>query len=181
MPRIVDFHAADDPRDVVHQIVQALIEGEVVGLPTETGYVTAAHSLEPRAGERLAGVRERLGCPRSLLALKNPQEVLDYVPRTGVLGRKLARRFWPGPVTIWFTESTTDGLAAALPPATRQELAADNGLVFRVPGHDMTFNVLRLLPAPLLTTGEIPGPKSRFPTGADLAEAAGEAVDIIVD
>jgi protein-tyrosine phosphatase len=181
MPRIVDFHAADDPRDVVHRIVQSLVEGELVGLPTETGYVTAAHALQPRAGERVAGVRERLGCSRSLLALKNPQEALDYVPRAGVLGRKLARRFWPGPVSIWFTESSGDGLTTSLPPATQKELLAENGLVFRVPGHEMTWNVLRLLPAPLLATGEIPGPKSHFPTAASLAEAVGDAVTVIVD
>jgi protein-tyrosine-phosphatase/tRNA A37 threonylcarbamoyladenosine synthetase subunit TsaC/SUA5/YrdC len=181
MPRIVDFHAADDPRDVVHQIVQSLVEGEIVGLPTETGYVIAAHSLQPKAGEHLASLRERLQTPRSLLALKHPLEALDYVPRTGLLGRKLMRRFWPGPVTMWFSEPSADGLAGSLPPATQQELAAENGLMFRVPGHDMTWNVLRLLPAPLLTTGEIPGPKARFSTAADLAQASGDAMDIIVD
>jgi protein-tyrosine-phosphatase/tRNA A37 threonylcarbamoyladenosine synthetase subunit TsaC/SUA5/YrdC len=181
MPRIVDYHAADDPRDIVHQIVQALVEGEVVGLPTETGYVTAAHALQPEAGSRLAKVRERLGCPRSLLALKHPQEALDYMPQMGELGRKLTRRFWPGPVTMWFTESSAGGLAGSLPPGTQQELGTADGLAFRVPGHDLTWNVLRLLPAPLLATGEIPGPKTRFPTAVELAHSAGDALGIIVD
>ena len=98
IPKTVDFRAADDPRDVVHQIVQGLAEGELVGLPTETGYVAAAHALQPRGADRLARVRQHLGARRSVLALKNPLESLDYVPQMGDLGRKLIRRFWPGPV-----------------------------------------------------------------------------------
>lgn len=181
MPRTVDFNAADDPRDVVHQIVQTLAEGELVGLPTETGYVAAAHPLQPMAGERLAKVRQRLGCPRSVLALKNPLEALDYIPRMGPLGRKLTRRFWPGPVTLFFTESSDEGLADSLPPGTRAELGAGDGLAFRVPGHELTWNVLRLLPAPLLMTGEALTPKSRFPTAAELARVADDDLSIVVD
>jgi tRNA threonylcarbamoyl adenosine modification protein (Sua5/YciO/YrdC/YwlC family) len=181
MPRIVDFHAADDPRDVVHQIVQTLAEGALVGLPTETGYVTVAHALQPAAAERLAAVSQRLGLPRSVLALKNPQEALDYIPRMSPLGRKLTRRFWPGPVTLLFKESFDDGLAGSFPPEMRQELGKEDSLALRVPGHEVTWNVLRLLPAPLLVAGEAPGPKSRFPTAADLAQAANDSLNVIID
>ncbi|HLJ10236.1 MAG TPA: Sua5/YciO/YrdC/YwlC family protein, partial [Planctomycetaceae bacterium] len=147
MPSIVDFHSAEDPRDLVHQIVQTLAEGELAGLPTETGYVTVAHALQPAAAERLSTFRRRLGSPRSVLALKHPQEALDYVPQIGALGRKLTRRFWPGPVTLLFDEPLEEGLAGVLPQATRDELSADRGLALRLPAHELTSSVLRLLPA----------------------------------
>jgi protein-tyrosine phosphatase len=181
IPKIVDFHAADDPRDVVHPIVQALAEGEVVGLPTETGYVAAAHPLQSLAGERIARVRKRLGTPRWVLALKNPVESLDYVPHMGELGRKLIRRFWPGPVTLLFDDSLDQGLGRAFPAGTRQELAVESGLALRVPAHELIGNVLRLLPAPLLVTGEAAGSKSRYPTAAALAGVAAEELSIVVD
>src|SRR5262245_53310630 len=127
MPRIVDFQSADDPRDVVHRIVQTLAEGEPVGLPTETGYAVAAHALQPSTAPKMERIRQRLGTGKSVLALKHPLESLDYVPQMGPLGRKLVRRFWPGPVTLLF-DGLVDGglleggLAGALPAATRREL-----------------------------------------------------------
>src|SRR4029077_2266771 len=104
MPQIVNFHSADDPRDVVHQVVQLLAEGQLVGLPTETGYAVVASPLQSQAVERLIKLGEKWGHSRLVLALKNPLEALDYVPNMGTLGRKLIRRFWPGPVTLLFED-----------------------------------------------------------------------------
>jgi protein-tyrosine phosphatase len=181
IPKIVDYHAADDPRDLIHQIVQGLAEGEVIGLPTETGYVAAAHALQTPAGERLARIRERRGMPQAVLALKNPLESLDYVPHMGELGRKLIRRFWPGPVTLLFDDPLDQGLGGALPAAIRRELSVETGLALRVPAHELIWNVLRLLPAPLIVTGETAGSKSRFPTAAGLAEFVAEDLSVVVD
>ncbi len=181
MPKIVDFRSADDPRDVVHQVVQTLAEGELVGLPTETGYVVVAHALHAAAGERLKKVRAQLGSPRSVLALKHPLESLDYIPQMTALGRKLTRRFWPGPVTLLFDEPLERGLAASLPPAVRDELAIASEFALRVPSHELTWNVLRLLPAPLVATGEVLAAKAHFPTAADLARAVDGELSVIVD
>jgi tRNA A37 threonylcarbamoyladenosine synthetase subunit TsaC/SUA5/YrdC len=46
MPSVViDIRSADDSRDVVHRAVQALTEGKLVALPTETVYGLAASAL----------------------------------------------------------------------------------------------------------------------------------------
>ena len=181
MPRIVDFLSADDPRDVVHQVVQILAEGALVGLPTETGYVAAANSLNSGAGMQLGEVRARLGAPRLVLALKSPHEALDYVPRAGAIGRKLMRRFWPGPVTFLFAEPLDAGLTGSLPADLQRELWADGVLGLRVPGHEFTWNALRLLPAPLAVTGEGLAEHSMYGSAQALAEAAGEALAAVVD
>lgn len=39
MTRIVDWRRAEDPRDVVHQAVQELTEGNLLVVPTDTCYV----------------------------------------------------------------------------------------------------------------------------------------------
>ena len=168
MPQIIDFLSADDPRDVVHQVVQTLAEGELVGLPTETGYVAAASPLKASAGHSLGELRTRLGAPRLVLALKTPHEALDYVPRTGALGRKLIRGFWPGPVTFLFEEPMEAGLAGSFPEEVRRELRSAGGLALRVPGHEFIWNALRLLPAPLAVLGEDLGGDSRFTRAASL-------------
>jgi protein-tyrosine phosphatase len=114
------------------------------------------------------------------MALKNPLEALDYVPKMGSLGRKLIRRFWPGPVTLLFEDSIDEALAGSFPPDVRRALSPERTLALRVPAHEVTWNVLRLLPAPLCATAEVPGASSQFPTANDLAHA-GDEVAVIID
>ena len=56
-PQVLDLATAGDPRDAVHRVVQALVEGKVVALPTETVYIAAASGLSDRGVERLLAIR----------------------------------------------------------------------------------------------------------------------------
>jgi tRNA A37 threonylcarbamoyladenosine synthetase subunit TsaC/SUA5/YrdC len=52
-PVVIDVQRAEDPRDAVHRAVQAMAEGKIVILPTETTYVAAASGLNESAVRRL--------------------------------------------------------------------------------------------------------------------------------
>lgn len=178
-PRIVELLRSDDPRDAIHEAVQRLVEGELVGLPTETQYTLAAYSLSP-AAKRLREV-----CPVPvnrplILAVKSGSEALDYVPRAGDQGRKLLRRFWPGPVTLRFSESAIGGLAQALPEAAVQALDLSQGLALRAPAHEVLQAVLRLLPAPLVLAAEREA-EPILRSAHDLAAEFGEAAPLILE
>ncbi|HVW02695.1 MAG TPA: Sua5/YciO/YrdC/YwlC family protein [Planctomycetaceae bacterium] len=181
MPKVVEIQKADDPRDVIHQAVQSLAEGQLVGFPTETVYVVAAHGLKPDAVSRLASLcdpREPVG---HVLALKGSAEALDYVPRMSALGRKLTRRCWPGPVTLMF-DGNQEGLAGALPAATRQAVAPHGELALRTPAQDIVLDVLRLMPAPLVLSAERAGNCPLATTAAQLLANAGETeLDLVID
>src|SRR6185503_2741329 len=99
-PVVIDIRSAEDSRDVVHRAVQALAEGKLVGLPTETVYGLAASALDERAVGRLLAVKNRREGQALTLAVKSADEALDYVPNLSSVGRRLARRCWPGPVTL---------------------------------------------------------------------------------
>ena len=99
-PVVIDVRNAEDPRDVVHRAVQALSEGKIVAFPTETVYGFGARALDPHAVERLLQVKGRSNKAPLALAIRGAQELLDYVPDASPLGERLARRCWPGPVTL---------------------------------------------------------------------------------
>jgi tRNA A37 threonylcarbamoyladenosine synthetase subunit TsaC/SUA5/YrdC len=80
-PQVFDVTATDDPRDAVHRAVQALVEGKVVALPTETVYIAAASGLSERAVSRLSTLRGGQFEGPLTLAVRSTQEVLDYVPQ----------------------------------------------------------------------------------------------------
>lgn len=58
-PLVIPLRQAEEPRDLVHRCVQALAEGRLVALPTETIYGVAASVLVPEAVERLAALKGR--------------------------------------------------------------------------------------------------------------------------
>src|SRR5580704_3843840 len=117
-PVIIDLRSAEDSRDVVHRAVQALAEGKVVAFPTETVYALAASALAESAVERLAKVcraaEAQPGTQGLTLAVKSADDALDYVPNLGLLGERLARRCWPGPVTLIVDDRHPDSLLRQL-------------------------------------------------------------------
>jgi protein-tyrosine phosphatase len=99
MTQVFDLRQTDDARDMIHRTVQALSEGNVVGLPTDTVYGLAAHALNPGAVARLL---ELTGSGSSPLAIsvRSRQSAEDfYWPASG-LAKRLSHRCWPGPLTL---------------------------------------------------------------------------------
>ena len=42
-PTVINLKESEDIRDVVHRVVQALAEGSIVGVPTESHYLSLIH------------------------------------------------------------------------------------------------------------------------------------------
>ena len=180
-PVVINVGSAQDVRDVVHRAVQALAEGKLVAFPTETVYGLAASALHEDAVKRLASVKQRAAGHALTLALKSADEAADYIPTNGQLGRRLARRCWPGPVTLVLPDNHPDSLVRQL-PASVQQLVVPNGTVgLRVPGHQLILEVLRLMPGPMaLTSANKSGNKDPV-TAEEVVSELGDSVDLVLD
>jgi tRNA threonylcarbamoyl adenosine modification protein (Sua5/YciO/YrdC/YwlC family) len=181
-PHVIDLRRSDDARDVVHRAVQALAEGRTVAFPTETDYVIAAAARQSAAIERLLAVpTAHPGEPALSLAVKSVAEALDWAPRLSPLGRRIARRCWPGPVAIVVADDHPESLVHRLPEATRRAALGGGRLRLRVPGHPMLGDCLRMLAGPALLAE--PGGPDRLPavTAEEVIERAGSSLDLAID
>ena len=151
-PIVIDIRNAEDSRDVVHRAVQALAEGQLIAIPTETVYGLAASACRPDAVERLLQVKGRPSGQPMALAIKSAEEAPDFVPDMSPLARRLARRCWPGPVTLVVDNEHRDGLVAQLPREVREVIAPNGSVGLRVPANEMTQDVLRMLTGPIVLT-----------------------------
>ena len=150
-PTIIDFRQADDARDVVHRVVQAVAEGKVVGLPTESSYLIAASARDAVAVDRACGlVQPVTGEPRLTVAVKSGDEAVDWVPELSPLARRLARRCWPGPLAMLVADNHPDSLLRQLPAAVRPCLLDADRLRLRAPDHPLLADCLRLLAGPVV-------------------------------
>ena len=151
-PIVIDIRNAEDSRDVVHRAVQALAEGQLIAIPTETVYGLAASACRADAVERLLKVKGRPSGQPMALAIKSAEEAPDFVPDMSPLARRLARRCWPGPVTLVVDNEHRDGLIAQLPRIVREVVAPNGSVGLRVPANEMTQAVLRMLTGPIVLT-----------------------------
>jgi protein-tyrosine phosphatase len=180
-PQVLDASAAGDPRDVVHRVVQALVEGKVVALPTETVYIAAASGLADRAVQRLLALRQgKLDGPATL-AVRGVDEVLDYVPRLPRVGQRLARRCWPGPVTLQLADAHPESAIHRLPPRVKEAVVSGGEIRVRVPAHETVLSVLRLLAGPVVMIGAHRAADEASVTAQDVVRQLDADVDVILD
>jgi protein-tyrosine phosphatase len=153
MTRILDLLSSNDPRDVIHQAVQALAEGELAALPLEGSYVLSALATHPAAVERME--HSALPGTAGSLVLASAEAATDLLPLLSPSQERLLQRCWPGPVIFRFPGALSQGLGAELPAAAARLAAPDDRLQLLVTANEAVVGILRLLPAPLLVRAPV--------------------------
>jgi len=146
--------------DVLQQTWQALTAGQIVGLPTETGYVLAAHLSHPEAIERLCKLGQRTGTV-PCLAVRGANEVQELLPALSNLGLRMCRRFWPGPLLVQIPDAPAL-LEDRLPASVVESLVPDGILRMRLPASDLLLHLLPVLGGPVVLL-PIPEPAADAP------------------
>ena len=80
--------------------VTALRDGELVVFPTETVYGLGANAQNPAAVRRIFELKERPADHPVIVHLDNPKYLHRWAREVPENARKLAARFWPGPLTM---------------------------------------------------------------------------------
>jgi L-threonylcarbamoyladenylate synthase len=132
-----------DPDPATIAEVAAMIRGGgVVAFPTDTLYGLAVDPRRDDALERLFEVKGReAGVPVPLIAadIAQAQELGTF----GDLALRLARAFWPGPLTI---------VVPASPAIARRVLGGGNTVGIRVPAHEVATALCRAAATSLTAT-----------------------------
>ncbi|HLK10853.1 MAG TPA: L-threonylcarbamoyladenylate synthase [Candidatus Binatia bacterium] len=145
----------------------ALRRGELVVFPTETLYGLGADATAAAAVERLVAARGRTPGKPILVLVRDLAMALAVATEVPAAARRLAARFWPGPLTLVLPAR------AELPPA----LTAGTGTVgVRVSSHPLAAALVAALGRPVTAP-------SANPPGAEpprrLAEARAYFADAV--
>ncbi len=180
-PIVIDLRKSDDNRDVVHRAVQTLAEGQLVVFPTETVYGVGASARSVEGIERLFEAKGRSTDVPFALAIKSAEEALDYVPELGCMAQRLARRCWPGPVTLVVDHQPGQGLVGRLPERVRQAVVPNGTLGLRVPAHHAVLEVLKMLAGPIaLTSANLTGEPDSV-NAEQAIDSLGDHVALVID
>jgi len=97
---VLPTHTPELFQAAVRRAAELLRAGEVVALPTETVYGLAANALDARAVERIFQVKGRPAHNPIIVHVASVSMAKRCVAGWPVLAGKLARAFWPGPLTL---------------------------------------------------------------------------------
>ena len=97
---VLPTHTPDLFQAAVVRAAELLRAGEAVALPTETVYGLAANALDPQAVERIFQIKGRPSHNPIIVHVASADMAKRCVTHWPPLADKLARAFWPGPLTL---------------------------------------------------------------------------------
>ena len=120
-------------------LARRLRAGELVAVPTETVYGLAANALDARACRKIFTAKGRPSRDPLIVHLLSASE-LESVAEPNVAARRLAEKFWPGPLTLVLPKKkiVPDVVTAGRP-----------SVAVRVPSHPLFRRLLKLAAVPL--------------------------------
>jgi L-threonylcarbamoyladenylate synthase len=90
---------ASDPQ-AIDLAIQTLASGGLLAFPTDTVYGLAARVSDPAGIDRLYAVKGRDSAKAIPVLLSSPDELPQVTAGMNPTARRLAQRFWPGPLTL---------------------------------------------------------------------------------
>ncbi len=146
--------------------------GEAVGLPTETVYGLAANALDGQAVERVFEIKGRPARNPVIVHVASREMAELCVTGWPPLADRLARAFWPGPLTLVLPRSKR------IPDIVT---AGGSTVGVRWPRHPFMQAVIRECGFPLAAPSANPSNRVSPTTARHVAEDLGERIRLIVD
>ena len=169
MRRVMSDPDAPDP-GAIAEAVEVLRRGGVVAYPTDTLYGLAVDPRSDAAVERLFALKGRDAASAVALIAADAAQA-GHAGELGVLERRLAEAFWPGPLTIVVPAS----------PTLSSLLAPRGTLGVRVPDHAVARAIARGLGECVTATSANRSGEPAPSTAAGVVRALPDGVDLLLD
>ena len=156
--------------DTIRRALEILRAGGLVAFPTDTVYGVGALAFDDEAVQSIYMAKDR-PIEKAIPVLIGDMEDLDKIAiDIPNMAKKLASRFWPGPLTILIPKK----------PSLPKAVSATAAVGVRVPDHEIARALLRAAGPMAVTSANVSGQAS--PTTAEQVFAQlGGRIELIID
>jgi L-threonylcarbamoyladenylate synthase len=168
-----------DPGEIDHA-ARLLRAGRLVAFPTETVYGLGANALDAEAVARIYAVKRRPATSPLIVHVASIEMAQSLVADWPEIANRLARRFWPGPLTLVLEKKLEKQLDThpVIPAIVTANLPT---VGLRMPAHPIALALIRAAGVPLAAPSA-----NRFtelsPTTADhVRRSLGSDIDYLLD
>jgi tRNA threonylcarbamoyl adenosine modification protein (Sua5/YciO/YrdC/YwlC family) len=169
---IIKINTENPEPSLVHYAAEQIRSGQVLGMPTDTFYGLAADPLNLRAVERVYEIKSRSRHKPLSLLIESTDQAEELARPLPDEFYQLARRFWPGPLTLIVKA------ASRLP----LKVTANTGNVaLRVPAAKIPLAVVRAAGLPITATSANLSGAVECTTAVEVRDQLQNRISIIVD
>jgi L-threonylcarbamoyladenylate synthase len=156
----------------IHKAAQLLRSGELVVFPTETVYGLGANARDPSAVRKIYALKGRPATSPLIVHVSSIDQARELAATWPEDAERLAREYWPGPLTIVVPKKPTipDEVTAGLPTV---------GL--RMPRHPVALALLRAAAVPIAAPSANRFTQLSPTTAQHVREAFGEDTPFLLD
>ena len=168
---------------VLRQVAGALREGALVVFPTETVYGVAANATHTGAMERLRRLKGRAAEQVFTVHIPRRSDADRYVATPTPLSRRLARKAWPGPLTIICAvpDPSKEQIAKVISPEQISDIYHESKVGLRCPAHAAATDLLIEADVPIVaSSANLAGAPPPLNLRAALRDLGGE-VEFAID
>ena len=159
--------------DKISAAAKILREGGLVGIPTETVYGLAANGLDEKAVKRIFEAKGRPQDNPLILTIPGQQWLPRYCKDIPPLAYVLARKFWPGPLTM-ILKCRTDVVPSII-------TAGLDTVAMRCPNHPVTLAIIREAGIPVAAPSANTSGRPSCTTAQDVLEDMAGKIEGVVD
>jgi tRNA threonylcarbamoyl adenosine modification protein (Sua5/YciO/YrdC/YwlC family) len=169
---IIKISTQNPEPSLIRYVADQIRSGQVLGMPTDTFYGLAADPLNLRAVERVYEIKSRSRHKPLSLLIESTDQAEELAKPLPEEFYALARRFWPGPLTVIVKA------ASRLP----LKVTANTGNVaLRVPAAEIPLAVVRAAGLPVTATSANLSGASECTTAVQVRDQLQDRIGIIVD
>ena len=169
---IIKISTENPEPSLIRYAAEQIRAGQVLGMPTDTFYGLAADPLNLRAVERVYEIKSRSRHKPLSLLIESTDQAEDLAKPLPEEFYQLARRFWPGPLTLIVRA------ASRLP----LKVTANTGNVaLRIPSAKIPLAVVRAAGLPITATSANLSGAAECTTAVEVRDQLQERISIIVD
>lgn len=169
---IIKISTENPEPSLIRYAAEQIRAGQVLGMPTDTFYGLAADPLNLRAVERVYEIKSRSRHKPLSLLIESTDQAEDLAKPLPEEFYQLARRFWPGPLTLIVQA------ASRLP----LKVTANTGNVaLRIPSAKIPLAVVRAAGLPITATSANLSGAAECTTAVEVRDQLQERISIIVD
>jgi L-threonylcarbamoyladenylate synthase len=162
---------AASPR-AIEWAAEAIVNGGVIGIPTDTVYGLAASHTNPDALERIFAVKGRPVDRTLPILVSSVDAAARLTERIDPAVAVLLDEFWPGPLTI-----ALPGRRGLLAPL----VAPDGTIGVRMPNHPLALEIIEKAGGAIACTSANRSGEPPATSAAALAAAIGSEIDLTID
>jgi L-threonylcarbamoyladenylate synthase len=172
MTEIIKIDPVTPEPEAISTAAKILIDGGVIGYPTETVYGIGCSAFNAQAVNRIYDLKNRDKSKAFILIAADIIQISDLVETIPPTAERLIDNFWPGPLTIVFNSSSR-----------LQEFAfrKSKTIAVRIPDCKICQALLTVCGFPIVSTSANKSGEPATTNANDVLSVFGEQLDALID